>query len=220
MHGAGGRRLLMDNPDNYRYHEGLRAAAGLEQLPRGLWTQEQRKQLEAVYVDQQLLFPNSSAPFRIPLDFLVRRCGGNSGPAFVRCRGVWGACWHCHHADSSLPPAWVREMQEGEAFAAAADAYVRRFLERGIPSLFTDLKPLYQDAAKAAALGELFERLAAALSDTGRLPELGDAAAAQASQEGQPEAASEWAEQPGGEDVLLWTWIYLVQHYDRVGRTG
>ena len=27
--------------------------------------------------------------------------------------------------------------QEGEAFAAAADAYVRKFLLRGIPSLFS-----------------------------------------------------------------------------------
>ena len=35
-------------------------------------------------------------------------------------------------------------MQEGGAFEAAADAYVRRFLERGIPSLFSSLKALYR----------------------------------------------------------------------------
>ena len=35
-------------------------------------------------------------------------------------------------------------VQEGEAFEAAADRYVRRFLERGIPSLFSSLKALYR----------------------------------------------------------------------------
>lgn len=34
----------------------------------------------------------------------------------------------------------------------AADSYVRRFISRGIPSLFSDLKPLYADSTKAAAL--------------------------------------------------------------------
>ena len=40
-------------------------------------------------------------------------------------------------------------LQTGHAFAAAADMYVRRFLQKGIPSLFTDLKSLYSNPAKA-----------------------------------------------------------------------
>lgn len=35
-------------------------------------------------------------------------------------------------------------MQEGEDFEAAANAYVRRFLSKGIPSLFSDLKGFYR----------------------------------------------------------------------------
>ena len=31
----------------------------------------------------------------------------------------------------------------GPAFTAAADAYVRKYLQRGVPSLFRDLRPLY-----------------------------------------------------------------------------
>jgi N-alpha-acetyltransferase 15/16, NatA auxiliary subunit len=31
----------------------------------------------------------------------------------------------------------------GDAFAAAADAYVRKYLTKGVPSLFNDLRPLY-----------------------------------------------------------------------------
>ena len=40
-------------------------------------------------------------------------------------------------------------LQTGDAFAAAADIYVRRFLQKGIPSLYTDLKSLYSNPAKA-----------------------------------------------------------------------
>lgn len=45
------------------------------------------------------------------------------------------------HSTHSPPCA---NIQEGDAFAAADDAYVRPFVQRGIPSLFQDLKPLYQ----------------------------------------------------------------------------
>lgn len=34
-------------------------------------------------------------------------------------------------------------VQEGEEFEAAADKYLRHFLHRGIPSLFSDLKSFY-----------------------------------------------------------------------------
>lgn len=33
-------------------------------------------------------------------------------------------------------------LQKGEDFLEAAEAYVAPFLEKGIPSLFSDLKPL------------------------------------------------------------------------------
>jgi tetratricopeptide (TPR) repeat protein len=76
-------------------------------------------------------------------------------------------------------------------FSAAAEAYVRRPLERGVPSLFSDLRPLYADVSKAEALGKLMEGLRAAVEaggGGGRLPPLSAAAAAAAAGEADDEA--------------------------------
>lgn len=35
-------------------------------------------------------------------------------------------------------------VQVGQEFVDAADLYVRKFLNNGVPSLFSDLKPLYR----------------------------------------------------------------------------
>ncbi len=47
--------------------------------------------------------------------------------------------------------------QVGDAFRAAADAYLRMGLTRGVPSLFVDVRPLLGDGAKAACLQQLVE---------------------------------------------------------------
>lgn len=47
--------------------------------------------------------------------------------------------------------------QVGDAFRAAADAYLRVGLTRGVPSLFVDVRPLLGDGAKAACLQQLVE---------------------------------------------------------------
>ena len=41
-------------------------------------------------------------------------------------------------------------VQVGQAFTDAADQYVRKFLNNGVPSLFSDLKPLYRYCCCAA----------------------------------------------------------------------
>ena len=43
-----------------------------------------------------------------------------------------------------LPMCFTVILQVGQAFADAADQYVRKFLNNGVPSLFSDLKPLYR----------------------------------------------------------------------------
>jgi peptide alpha-N-acetyltransferase len=58
----------------------------------------------------------------------------------------------------------------GEQFERRADAYVRARLERGIPSLFADLKGLYKAADKVPVLQRLFEGYVAALRAGGRFP--------------------------------------------------
>ncbi len=48
-------------------------------------------------------------------------------------------------AQSALLPG----VQEGEDFEQAAEAYVKRFLKKGVPSLFAHMSPLYRCASLA-----------------------------------------------------------------------
>jgi peptide alpha-N-acetyltransferase len=126
----------------------------------------------------------------------------------------------------------------GEAFLAAVQQYVHRYLVKGIPSLFSDLKPLYQDAAKAAALGQLFERLRDSCQANGHLPEPpasssggADAAAAASSssssgadnhggEEGRmngTSAAAAASSSTGEDNPLTWVIYYLAQHHQQLG---
>mmetsp|Transcript_31747 Transcript_31747/g.90154 ORF Transcript_31747/g.90154 Transcript_31747/m.90154 type:complete len:895 (+) Transcript_31747:199-2883(+) len=95
----------------------------------------------------------------------------------------------------------------GSSFSDAATSYVKRFLAKGIPSLFSDLKGLYTDSAKMAALQELFEgleqRLEAGSED---IPGL------------KPEDCSEVSSDNPG--PLAWVRIYLAQHFDRLRETA
>ncbi|DBA72018.1 TPA: hypothetical protein ACH3X2_010757 [Trebouxia sp. C0005] len=95
------------------------------------------------------------------------------------------------------------DFQVGQAFKDAADQYVRKFLDNGVPSLFSDLKPLYRNKDKGEALGQLFERLNESLESTGAFPPVGD------------EATS-----PAKPQAQVWTMYQLAQHYDMQGRTG
>jgi peptide alpha-N-acetyltransferase len=114
-------------------------------------------------------------------------------------------------------------VQVGSDFVAAADSYVRRYLLRGIPSLFSDLKPLYVDAAKAAALQQLFESYAASLRSSGSLPALiRDSSSSSNSSNGplqqQPANGSSSSSSGSGEyNPLTWVLHYLAQHFDRLG---
>ncbi len=109
---------------------------------------------------------------------------------------------------------------------AATNAYVRRFLVKGVPSLFSDLKPLYNQPGKAELLEGLFERLLQSLKDTGSFPALASTQAA-GDKDAEPSggdaadssitSTSADGETPQAE---LWTMFYLAQHYDRMGRTG
>ena len=45
----------------------------------------------------------------------------------------------------------------GDAFSQRVDAYLRSWLSKGAPSLFTTMRPLYQSPAKAQAIQALLE---------------------------------------------------------------
>ncbi|KAJ0960818.1 hypothetical protein J5N97_001267 [Dioscorea zingiberensis] len=85
----------------------------------------------------------------------------------------------------------------GEKFREAADNYVRPLLTKGVPSLFSDLSPLYDHPGKTNILEQLFLHLESSLRSTGSFP-------------GRTEK-----EPPS---TLMWTLFYLAQHYDSRGQ--
>uniref|UniRef100_A0A7S1TFR3 Uncharacterized protein n=1 Tax=Compsopogon caeruleus TaxID=31354 RepID=A0A7S1TFR3_9RHOD len=89
-------------------------------------------------------------------------------------------------------------------FSQRLDRYVRYFLDKGIPSLFSDLKPLYEDHTKVTAIGWLFESFLTHLEEGGSLP-----AGGHANSNG-PTVTEKDASSP-----LLWVLHFLAQHYDR-----
>ncbi|XP_047341234.1 N-terminal acetyltransferase A complex auxiliary subunit NAA15-like [Impatiens glandulifera] len=84
----------------------------------------------------------------------------------------------------------------GEKFREAADSYVRPLLTKGVPSLFSDLSPLYDQPGKADILEQLMLDLEHSIRSTGGFP-------------------GRVVKEPPS--TLLWTMFYLSQHYDRRG---
>ncbi|CAA0837230.1 tetratricopeptide repeat (TPR)-containing protein [Striga hermonthica] len=84
-----------------------------------------------------------------------------------------------------------------ERFRSAAENYIRPFLTKGVPSLFSDLSSLYEHSGKADILENLILELEHSLKATGVYPGRVD------------------KEPPS---TLMWTLFYLAQHYDRRGQ--
>nr|CAB3477629.1 unnamed protein product [Digitaria exilis] len=59
---------------------------------------------------------------------------------------------------------------EGEKFQEAADNYVRPLLTKGVPSLFSDLSPLYEHPGKANILEQLFLKIEDSIRTSGCFP--------------------------------------------------
>ena len=83
----------------------------------------------------------------------------------------------------------------GEDFKTQATAYVKSALVKGVPSLFSDLKSLYQDPAKQAALEEIVETLRLEWAPT----------------------SSPSADGTDPPSSYLWSLYYLTQHYSLTG---
>ncbi|XP_010925105.1 N-terminal acetyltransferase A complex auxiliary subunit NAA15 isoform X2 [Elaeis guineensis] len=86
---------------------------------------------------------------------------------------------------------------EGDKFWEAADCYVRPLLTKGVPSLFSDLSPLYDHSGKASILEELLLQLEDSIRMTGSFP------------------GRTQKEPPS---TLMWTLLLVSQHYDRRGQ--
>ncbi|KAF1859666.1 hypothetical protein Lal_00010250 [Lupinus albus] len=86
---------------------------------------------------------------------------------------------------------------QDDRFKEAADSYIRTFLTKGVPSLFSDLSSLYNHPGKADILEQLILELENSIRTTGQYP-------------GRVEK-----EPPS---TLMWTLFLLAQHYDRRGQ--
>jgi tetratricopeptide (TPR) repeat protein len=84
----------------------------------------------------------------------------------------------------------------GDRFKKHFEGYVTPPLRKGVPSLFTDLKPLYKDESKTGLMEEVMLNFHKSLTAEQQLPSVGK------------------AEVPV---TLLWVLVYLAQHYDRKG---
>lgn len=85
---------------------------------------------------------------------------------------------------------------QGSEFKASAEDYIHDFLIKGIPSLFSDLKPLYKSKDKTDGLFEIFENFRQKLS------------------QGEDQGQS------CNPQCLLWVHHYLAQHFDSIGHTA
>jgi peptide alpha-N-acetyltransferase len=104
------------------------------------------------------------------------------------------------HPRSSAVRRLPLDFLRGDAFEAAAAAYIRPFLRKGVPALFSDLSPLYGpagDSAKAASLGRVIAAADAALDSRGAFP-----------------GAADGSEQPS---TRCWSLLLLAQHHARTG---
>eukprot|EP00850_Spirogloea_muscicola_P016597 SM000135S27041 [mRNA] locus=s135:306743:314702:- [translate_table: standard] len=90
---------------------------------------------------------------------------------------------------------------QGAEFLAAAEAYVRPFLQKGVPSIFSDLKPLYRQPGKADALEHLFLDIESSIRSE-EMP-------SSKKEDGQAGVAS------NSSPTLLWTLFLLAQHYNK-----
>ncbi|GAB4819491.1 hypothetical protein N2152v2_006537 [Parachlorella kessleri] len=209
------RRLIAVTPDNHRYHFGLLAALQLTLKPPAA----------AAGTAQQAPAPLSATAALAPdLSGLSEAQRAALGEVYAELQAQ-----HPHSAACKRLPL---DFLEGEAFLAAAEPYVQRYLHKGIPSLFRDLRPLYDNSAKKQQLGQLFVRLeqaAAAEAASTSSDAANGATAAVPVEQQQAERGAEQAQQHEQqqqhnphhkENVLLWVRLYLAQHHDLLGDTG
>eukprot|EP00899_Mesostigma_viride_P025222 jgi/Mesvir1/5885/Mv00657-RA.1 len=87
---------------------------------------------------------------------------------------------------------------QGDEFGTALDVYVRPFLRKGVPSLFSDLRSLYRDPAKVELIEKLFLSYVPSLDKDNRFPG-GDAAGGA-------------AEPPS---TIVWVRYFLAHHFNK-----
>uniref|UniRef100_M4C5L7 Uncharacterized protein n=1 Tax=Hyaloperonospora arabidopsidis (strain Emoy2) TaxID=559515 RepID=M4C5L7_HYAAE len=103
-------------------------------------------------------------------------------------------------ANSLIPLRFPMDFARGEDFRRYADVYLKKQLNKNVPSLGSDLKPLYADKDKVKVLEELIFGYLNTLEAKKPLDMGNNSMAANDT-----------------ERVLLWTNYLAAQHYDRLG---
>ena len=184
------RELLDANPDNYEYHAGLQCAVcKLKEKPGG-WDDGQLATLAALYEELNAK-PGWEKFYGVQVRASTRMARTADLPHSNSKRSV------------PTPPGFeiVQRMAlnfaTGPTFAAKLTEYVKRYLRRGIPSLFTDLKALYDDEEKVGIIETVFVGILASLESSSTFPN-----------------EENW-EPP---TVMVWVLNFLTQHNSKLRR--
>ncbi|WVQ74848.1 hypothetical protein IAR50_004455 [Cryptococcus sp. DSM 104548] len=92
---------------------------------------------------------------------------------------------------SAAPRRLALDVAQDETFLQLAQAYIVKGLERGVPSLFVDVKSVYADSSKMTVVGEIVQEIVSKLEKESTLANDGSIAPP---------------------TVLLWAYYYLALH--------
>ncbi|CAI5716583.1 unnamed protein product [Peronospora effusa] len=173
--------LLEINFDNYEFHRGLQCAI-LKQ--------------NDMFVSKPTQQKKSPLPSEL-IDFTKEKNGEELEKAFA---DFYAEKKTTVGAESLISLRFPMDFTRGEEFKKYADVYLKRQLNKKVPSLGSDLKPLYADKDKVKVLEELIIGYMKTLEAKNPL-DMGDNSMAANMTE----------------EVLLWTKYLAAQHYDRLG---
>ncbi|KAF4324399.1 hypothetical protein BBO99_00001638 [Phytophthora kernoviae] len=173
--------LLEINFDNYEFHRGLQCAI------------LKRKDLFVSKATQQKKTPLPSESFDFASEKYGEALEKDLAKFYDEKKTTIGA-------ESLLSLRFPLDFTRGAEFKKYADVYIKKQLNKNVPSLGSDLKPLYADKEKVEVLEELI------------LGYLKTLAAKKPLDQGDNSIAANSIEK-----VLLWANYLTAQHYDRLG---
>ncbi|KAJ3482804.1 hypothetical protein NLI96_g6742 [Meripilus lineatus] len=112
-----------------------------------------------------------------------------------------------HHSRAAAPRRLALNVAQGDTFRELASRYIYSALEKGIPSLFADLKAMYKDIPKREIIQSIVEDLREKLTPTDSQP---------TSQTPNDTSTSPPESEPP--TTYLWTLYFLAQHYSQISQ--
>mmetsp|Transcript_28646 Transcript_28646/g.46406 ORF Transcript_28646/g.46406 Transcript_28646/m.46406 type:complete len:923 (-) Transcript_28646:67-2835(-) len=141
-------QLLAINSENLSYHHGLQSAEQLRPLPKLSIPSNGSLQAPSAVTVEDIPPSSLDKMLQLYLSLAVKFPKSNA----VRRLAL--------------------DFASGEDFAGILDAFVRPFLVKGVPSLFSDLKSLYKNPAKVQAIEALFLSYVDSLQKSSSFPPL------------------------------------------------